>query len=105
MDVKGGARPLRFIIGGGTAHSLFKIPVNDEEHPTCNVKHKSMRASLLRLADVIIWDEMPMMHRKNVEAVHRLLCDLHVRVILISLNVSIENRYLSMQYTYVLQML
>jgi hypothetical protein len=33
-------------------------------------------AKLVRKADMIIWDEAPMMHRRAFEAIDRTLCDL-----------------------------
>jgi hypothetical protein len=63
--------------GGRTAHSIFKIPIdglNDES--TCNIPKESLRAGLLRLTKLGIWDEAPMHDRKCHEAVDRTLRDL-----------------------------
>ena len=63
--------------GGTTAHSMYKIPVTDEdEAPQCNVTAGSQRGELLKTAAVHIWDEFPMCHRRVFEAVSRCLCDL-----------------------------
>eukprot|EP00662_Eupelagonemidae_sp_cell21_P023252 gene23252-46376_t len=62
---------------GMTAHSMFQIPVNEHGEEvtecTCSVADNSARAALLRAADVVIWDELPMQHRLHVEAVDELL--------------------------------
>lgn len=42
------------------AHSVFKIPIdglNDES--TCSIPKESMRAALMRLTKLGIWDEAP----------------------------------------------
>ncbi len=63
--------------GGMTAHATYKIPVTDrEETPQCNVTARSQRAELLRASALHIWDEFPMVHRNNFEAVNRCLCDI-----------------------------
>lgn len=62
--------------GGRTAHSVFKIPLQVHEHSTCIVDHSSYTASLLRCTDLIIWDEVPMLHRYCIEAVHRTMVDI-----------------------------
>ncbi len=62
--------------GGRTAHSCFKIPINIHEDSTCSIKHNSDLASLLQVARLIIWDEVPMTHRHAFEAVDRTLRDL-----------------------------
>jgi len=59
--------------GGGTAHSLFHIPVSDDDVIACNLSPGKERARLIRDAKLIIWDEFPMSHRKGVEAVDRAL--------------------------------
>ena len=57
------------IIGGRTSHSCFKIPINIHETSTCQFSKDSFLAALIRLADLIIWDEAPMQHRHIHEAV------------------------------------
>ena len=64
--------------GGRTAHKLFKIDVQLEstQEPQkiqCNVSPASQRATLLRQAKLIIWDESVMSHRGNFEAVNEML--------------------------------
>ena len=43
--------------GGRTSHSRFKIPINLDNNSMCNIKQQSGTAQLLRLANIIIWDE------------------------------------------------
>ncbi|CAM9593390.1 unnamed protein product, partial [Ectocarpus fasciculatus] len=64
--------------GGLTAHSTFKIPFGDDLVPgsVCNVKAESERAQVLRKADLIIWDEIPMSNKLAPEALDLTLRDL-----------------------------
>ncbi len=57
------------LIGGRTAHSCFKIPINIHESSTCGIKKNSQLADLIRATDLIIWDEAPMQSRHIHEAV------------------------------------
>ena len=63
--------------GGRTAHNLFKIPVKenplDLSEIQCDIAFDSQRADLLRQAKLVIWDEFPMSHKSNFEAVDRML--------------------------------
>ncbi len=61
--------------GGQTAHSIFKIPLQINNESTCNVKINSEIADLIRLADVIIWDEAVMAHKHVFKAVDNLIND------------------------------
>jgi hypothetical protein len=62
--------------GGRTAHSRFRIPIDIFADSSCNVKKNTKIAQLLRRADLIIWDEVPMQHRHCFEAVDRTLRDI-----------------------------
>ncbi|CAN0177300.1 unnamed protein product, partial [Laminaria digitata] len=64
--------------GGLTAHSTFKIPFGDNliEGSLCNVRSESERAQVLRRADLIIWDEIPMSNKFAPEALDLTLRDL-----------------------------
>ena len=65
------------LIGGRTAHYMFKIPVEGlDEASICKIPKESNRASLLRAARLIIWDEMTMQHRNAPEALDRTLRDI-----------------------------
>ncbi|CAM9949799.1 unnamed protein product, partial [Phaeothamnion confervicola] len=63
---------------GWTAHSMFRLPLDDKnvEGCMCNVSTNSDRGQLLAAADLIIWDEITMSHRFSVEALDRTLQDL-----------------------------
>lgn len=62
--------------GGRTAHSLFKIPLKEEESITCAVSKQSGTARLLREVKIIIWDEAPMSKRQTMEAFQEMLQDI-----------------------------
>ncbi|KIJ55967.1 hypothetical protein M422DRAFT_151019, partial [Sphaerobolus stellatus SS14] len=60
--------------GGRTAHSTFKVPVQeDNEMLVAEVEFNSPHADLLREASVIVWDEAPMANRVVLECVDVLL--------------------------------
>jgi hypothetical protein len=63
------------LLGSRTAHSRFKIPIDLHDESTCNITQQMKVAELVRKADLIIWDEAPMMHRRAFEPVDRTLCD------------------------------
>jgi ABC-type branched-subunit amino acid transport system ATPase component len=50
-------------LGDRTAHSRFKIPINLHNELTYNITQHMKVAELVRKANLIIWDEAPMMHR------------------------------------------
>jgi len=62
--------------GGRTAHSKFKIPVPTLEHSVCNITKGSELSDLMKLANLIIWDEAPMAHKFCFEALDRTLKDI-----------------------------
>jgi len=62
--------------GGRTAHSRFKIPIDLHDESTYNITQQMKVAKLVRKADLIIWDEASMMHRRAFETVDRTLRDL-----------------------------
>jgi predicted ATPase len=64
------------LLGGRTAHPRFKIPIDLHDESTCNITQQMKVAQLVRKADLIIWDETPMMHCRAFEAVDRTLRDL-----------------------------
>ena len=63
------------LIDGATAHSTFKIPLDITSTSTCNVSVETALARKFLDADVIIWDEIVMMHKHCLEAVDRLMKD------------------------------
>jgi len=64
------------LLGGRTAHSRFKIPIDLHNESTCNITQQMKVAELVRKDVLIIWDEAPMMHRRAFEVVDRTLRDL-----------------------------
>ena len=65
------------IRGGRTAHSVFKIPIDNlTETSICRIAKNTPRADLMCAVRAIIWDEIGAQHRHAVEAVDRTLRDL-----------------------------
>ncbi|GBN52234.1 ATP-dependent DNA helicase pif1, partial [Araneus ventricosus] len=64
------------LIGGRTAHSVFKIPIDLNATSTCNLKPNTKEADMLLKTKLIVWDEAPMTHVNAFLAVDRLLQDL-----------------------------
>ena len=62
--------------GGRTAHSRFKIPIDILEDSTCSIKAQGALSKLIKLAKLVIWDEVFSCHRFNVEAVDRTFRDI-----------------------------
>ncbi|XP_075074083.1 uncharacterized protein LOC142161913 [Nicotiana tabacum] len=49
--------------GGRTVHSRFKFPINIDEKFSCNISKQSSLASLIRDANLIVWDEVSMVKK------------------------------------------
>ncbi len=64
------------LLGGRTAHSRFKILIDLHDESTCNITQQMKVAELVCKADLIIWDEAPMMHYRAFEAADHTLRDL-----------------------------
>jgi hypothetical protein len=64
------------LLGGKTAHSRFKILIDLHDESTYNITQQMKVVELVRKADMIIWDEAPMMHCRAFEVVDRTLRDL-----------------------------
>jgi hypothetical protein len=62
--------------GGRTAHSCLKIPIPCHEASVCNIPKTSQLAELIHMTDLVIWDEAPMQHHHNMEAVDRTFRDI-----------------------------
>lgn len=63
--------------GGRTAHSMFKLPIDNlSSDSICNISKSSMRADLMRVVKCIVWDEIVPQHRYAIEALDRTLRDL-----------------------------
>jgi hypothetical protein len=63
-------------LGGKTAHSRFKIPIDLHDELICNITQQMKVAELVCKVNSIVWDEAPMMHRQAFEAVDQTLRDL-----------------------------
>lgn len=61
---------------GCTGHSRFGVPIDLDCTSTCTIKKNSEQADLIRKADLIVWDEAPLMHKHCYEAVNRTLKDI-----------------------------
>ena len=61
---------------GRTFHSRFKAPLNITNESVCNIDAQSTLAELIRMSKIIVWDEAPMSHRYQMEALDRTLRDL-----------------------------
>ena len=61
---------------GRTFHSRFKVPLNITNESVCSINAQSTLADLIRMAKVIVWDEAPMSHKFQMEALDRTLRDL-----------------------------
>ena len=61
---------------GRTFHSRFKVPLNINCESVCNIVAQSTLARLICMAKIIVWDEAPMNHRYQMEALDRTLRDL-----------------------------
>ena len=62
---------------GRTLHSRLKVPINIDEHSSCNVDGRSSTARLLSLCKLLVIDEVhvTMAHRNVYEAIDRSLRD------------------------------
>ena len=59
--------------GGWTAHSMFKLPLEDNliSGALFNIRGESQPAELIRNFDLIFWDEVPMTHKYCDEALNK----------------------------------
>ncbi|XP_058749841.1 uncharacterized protein LOC131622826 [Vicia villosa] len=62
--------------GGRTTHSRLKIHVPTLETSTCNINKKDDFAELLKMTDLIIWDEAPMANKFCFESLDKSLKDI-----------------------------
>jgi len=60
---------------GRTAYSRFKLPVDNDPSNTCFAGKQTSLAQLLNEASLIIWDEMLMAHKHNIESLDAMLHD------------------------------
>jgi len=78
-----------------TSHSHFKIPLFIHEDSVAGLKCNSYMFSVLQQTKVIIWDEVPMQHKYDIDAVDQCLRDLlevsdHLHLIALKLTYYIE---------------
>jgi hypothetical protein len=59
--------------GGRTAHSTYKIPLKVLPDTSCSITKRSDAGKLLIAANIIIWDESPMISKTTMATVDRLL--------------------------------
>ncbi|KAG2194274.1 hypothetical protein INT47_009684 [Mucor saturninus] len=62
--------------GGRTAHSRFKIPIDVDTHSICSISANSQLAELIRLTELVIWDEASMISKDIFNAVSRSIQDI-----------------------------
>ncbi|XP_058784966.1 uncharacterized protein LOC131659856 [Vicia villosa] len=62
--------------GGRITHSRFNIPVPALETSVCNINKKDDLSKLLKMTDLIIWDEAPMPNRFCFESLEKSLKDI-----------------------------
>ena len=55
--------------GERTFHSCFKIPLSIHEDSVTRLKHNSYMFPVLQQTKVIIWDEVPMQHKYDIDTV------------------------------------
>jgi hypothetical protein len=61
------------LVGGKTIHSAFKLPFDAPPPINCAVTEASIQGKYLKNCEVIIIDEVPMLHKEQFESIHRLL--------------------------------
>ena len=61
---------------GRTFHSRFKAPLSITNESICNIDAQSTLAELIRMSKIVVWDEAPMSHRYQLEALDRTLRDI-----------------------------
>ncbi|GBG81891.1 hypothetical protein CBR_g34074 [Chara braunii] len=62
--------------GGRTFHSRFRAPLTPDDKKPFAIPKQSELATLIRRAQLIVWDEAPMTHRFHLEALDITLRDL-----------------------------
>jgi len=78
--------------GGRTSHSCFKIPIPIHEDSVAGLKRSSYMFQVIQKTKVIIWDEVPIQHKYDIDAVDQCLRDL--------LEVSINLHLIAIELTY-----
>ena len=78
-----------------TSHSRFKIPLSIHEDSVAGLKHNSYMFPVLQQTKVIIWNEVPIQHKYDIDVVNQCLRDLlevsnHLYLIALKLTSYIE---------------
>ena len=81
--------------GGRTSHSCFKIPLSIHEDSVAGLKRNSYMFPVLQQTKVIIWDEVPIQHKYDIDAVNQCLRNLlkvnnHLHLIALKLTYYLE---------------
>lgn len=78
MEIKFTLKVLLLIQSQSTFFARFKIPVRlvRSDKDVCSVRAQSKLAAVFRTVRLIVWDEISMTNRKDLEAVDRSLRDL-----------------------------
>jgi len=62
--------------GGRMSHLYFKIPFFIYEDSVARLRHNSYMFPVLQQTKVIIWDEVPIQHKYDIDAIDQCLRDL-----------------------------
>ena len=81
--------------GERISYSRFKIPFSIDEDSVAGLRHNSYMFPVLQQTKVIIWDEVPIQHKYNIDAVDQCLRDL--------LEVSNHLHLIALELTYYLE--
>jgi len=81
--------------GGRTSYSHFKISLSIHEDSVAGLKHNSNMFPVLQQTKVIIWDEVSMQHKYDIDAINQCLKDL--------LEVSNHLHLIALELTYYLE--
>jgi len=81
--------------GGRTSHLHFKISLSIHEDSVARLKHNSYMFLVLQQTKVIIWDEVPMQHKYDIDVVDQCLRGLfevsnHLHLIALELTYYLE---------------
>jgi len=81
--------------GGRTSHACLKIPLSIHEDFVAGLKHNSYIFLVLQQTRVIIWNEVSMQHKYDIDAVNQCLRDLlevsdHLHLIALKLTYYLE---------------
>jgi len=81
--------------GGRIFYSCFKISLSIHEDSVARLKHNSYMFPVLQQTKVIIWDEVPMQHKYDIDAVDQCLRHLlevsnHLYLIVLELTYYLE---------------